>query len=743
MADIPIEFQYTGDLSAIGVFHSKFFTRALVTGNIIGVYFDVEGVTSFTDSWFFGLKVNGVDVLLTTDRPQLLASDLHVEKTGLSIPVVFRDKLAPTIDARGGGTVNGPITVTIIIQDTTGAGVGEAIHAASAKTSLVDADELGIWDSVTTLLKKISYLNLKASLKAYFDPIYATPADVAAAINGNSWKQGVRVATTVAGTLASSFENGDTVDGVALVTGDRILIKDQADPKENGIYVVAASGAPARSTDADVGSELVNASVFVSLGTVNAGSQWVQITPATITLGSTNVVFTKFNSIGGVDFDDLGDVIITSASRGQVPVFDGTDWVNGSEIGDPTGTAGLKLNSGTDEVSLGDINGNGNSTTLILDDGAETIVASKPITIPADPYNSTTWNGNQEAAPKDAVRDALESVVSPISDVAYDVITWNGDTLHGASKNAISDILESIMATIAAAVLPDGTYGDVVVSGGGTVLSIDADLEAIAALTPTNNDIIQRKAGVWTNRTMAQLLADLGLADAMVFKGTIDCSANPNYPAANAGDLYKVSVAGKIGGASGINVEIGDSLICAVDGTASGTQAGVGASWYIVQSNIDGAVIGPASSTSGNIATFNGTTGKTIQDGGKALPSGSVVGTSDTQTLTNKRITARTSVNASSATPTPDADAHDVYILTAQAAAAAFAAPTGTPTEGQPLMLRIKDNGTARALTWDAIYRAVGITLPTTTVISKTVYVGLIYNNTDTKWDAIGVSQQA
>jgi hypothetical protein len=242
---------------------------------------------------------------------------------------------------------------------------------------------------------------------------------------------------------------------------------------------------------------------------------------------------------------------------------------------------------------------------------------------------------------------------------------------------------------------------------------------------------------------MAQLLADLGLADAMVFKGTIDCSANPNYPAANAGDLYKVSVAGKIGGASGINVEIGDSLICAVDGTASGTQAGVGASWYIVQSNIDGAVIGPASSTSGNIATFNGTTGKTIQDGGKALPSGSVVGTSDTQTLTNKRITARTSVNASSATPTPDADAHDVYILTAQAAAAAFAAPTGTPTEGQPLMLRIKDNGTARALTWDAIYRAVGITLPTTTVISKTVYVGLIYNNTDTKWDAIGVSQQA
>jgi hypothetical protein len=52
-------------------------------------------------------------------------------------------------------------------------------------------------------------------------------------------------------------------------------------------------------------------------------------------------------------------------------------------------------------------------------------------------------------------------------------------------------------------------------------------------------------------------------ADAMVFKGVIDCSANPNYPAADRGWTYKVSVAGKIGGASGINVEVGDTLICA------------------------------------------------------------------------------------------------------------------------------------------------------------------------------------
>lgn len=76
-------------------------------------------------------------------------------------------------------------------------------------------------------------------------------------------------------------------------------------------------------------------------------------------------------------------------------------------------------------------------------------------------------------------------------------------------------------------------------------------------------------------------------ADAMVFKGVIDCSANPNYPAADAGWTYKVSVAGKIGGASGDDVEVGDVLICAVDATSAGTKAAVGANWTIIQANIN------------------------------------------------------------------------------------------------------------------------------------------------------------
>lgn len=108
-------------------------------------------------------------------------------------------------------------------------------------------------------------------------------------------------------------------------------------------------------------------------------------------------------------------------------------------------------------------------------------------------------------------------------------------------------------------------------------------------------------------------------ADAMVYKGALDASANPNYPAADAGHTYKISAAGKVGGASGVAVEVGDMIVCTTDGTAAGTQASVGANWNVLQANIDGAVIGPASAVNTNLAMFDGATGKLIKDSGKKV----------------------------------------------------------------------------------------------------------------------------
>lgn len=128
------------------------------------------------------------------------------------------------------------------------------------------------------------------------------------------------------------------------------------------------------------------------------------------------------------------------------------------------------------------------------------------------------------------------------------------------------------------------------------------------------------------------------------------------------------------------------------------------------------------------------------------MPTGTVVGTTDTQTLTNKRIEPRVVTAASYTTDTGtslDVSTADQFQVTAQAGALLFNAPGGTPVAGQKLIIRIKDDGTARALTWNAVFRAMGTALPSTTVLSKTLYLGFIYNFTDTKWDLVASAQEA
>lgn len=128
------------------------------------------------------------------------------------------------------------------------------------------------------------------AVKTYVD-------NIAAAITP---KDAVRVATTAAGTLSSSFENGDAVDGVTLATGNRILIKNQAAPAENGIYTVNASGAPTRATDFDAAGEIpVGAEAFVQSGTVNAGRKYTSSVAVT-TLNTDPITFVQTGGSSGI-----------------------------------------------------------------------------------------------------------------------------------------------------------------------------------------------------------------------------------------------------------------------------------------------------------------------------------------------------------------------------------------------------------------------------------------------------------
>lgn len=130
----------------------------------------------------------------------------------------------------------------------------------------------------------------------------ATKGYVDNLVGGLEWKQEVAAASTANGTLATAFANSQTLDGVTLATGMRILVKNQTTQSENGIYTVNATGAPTRATDADSSAELTNATVYIAGGTTQGpsgtvpGQSFTQATKAPV-IGTDAIVFVQ-NSAG-------------------------------------------------------------------------------------------------------------------------------------------------------------------------------------------------------------------------------------------------------------------------------------------------------------------------------------------------------------------------------------------------------------------------------------------------------------
>lgn len=144
---------------------------------------------------------------------------------------------------------------------------------------------LNVIDTDTTLTANSDIrLASQKAVKAYADAIS----------QGLKWKDKARAATSAAGTLATSFANASVIDGVTLATNDRILIKNQAAGAENGLYLVNASGAPTRTTDADTYAKISQMVVDIQEGTVNADQAYVLTNDGAITLGTTALVYVDF-----------------------------------------------------------------------------------------------------------------------------------------------------------------------------------------------------------------------------------------------------------------------------------------------------------------------------------------------------------------------------------------------------------------------------------------------------------------
>lgn len=167
------------------------------------------------------------------------------------------------------------------------------------------------------------------------------------------------MATTTAGTLNSNFADGQVIDGTTLVTGDRILLKNQTNPVENGVYVISNSGAPTRASDLPVYASAAGVFVFVTDGTTNADRGFICYANP------------------GFDMVDVNDILFTQFSG----------------VADQTATAGTGIVVTGNEISI-------NTDVVVTLDGNQTLtnktinLVNNPILGTIDRFNAALSNGN-------------------------------------------------------------------------------------------------------------------------------------------------------------------------------------------------------------------------------------------------------------------------------------------------------------------------------------------------------------
>lgn len=229
-------------------------------------------------------------------------------------------------------------------------------------TALVDGTYVNVAGDTMTGALSMGGFKITTLAAPTADTDAANKAYVDALTAGLSWKQAVRAATTVNVSLSTDLEAGDTLDGVVLAAGDRVLVKNQTAQSENGIYVVQATGAAVRATDMDVAAEFSGAAVFVKEGTAGADSGWTQQAEVT-TLGTDNVVWSQFSGSAtytwGTGLLLTGNTVDVNLGAGiaQLP----TDEV-GIDLRDPTNGALILTSDGSTRSTA-----SGSALYLLLD----------------------------------------------------------------------------------------------------------------------------------------------------------------------------------------------------------------------------------------------------------------------------------------------------------------------------------------------------------------------------------------
>ena len=247
----------------------------------------------------------------------------------------------------------------------------------------------------------------------------ATKGYVDALAQGIDAKASVVVATTANITLSGT----QTIDGVAVSVGDRVLVKDQSTSANNGIYLVASSSWT-RTTDANSWTELVAAFTFVEQGTTNADSGWVCTVDAGGTLGSTSVTFAQFSGAGQITAGDgltkTGNTLnVGTASSGRIVVNSdnidlATSGVTAGTYKSVTADAYGRITAGTNPTSISGFGITDAYTKTEIDSifGSTTAAATSASNAATSASNAATSASNASTSATNAASSATAAAAS-------------------------------------------------------------------------------------------------------------------------------------------------------------------------------------------------------------------------------------------------------------------------------------------------------------------------------------------
>ena len=403
----------------------------------------------------------------------------------------------PSIDL---ATVGTPVTASFvkITTDTFGRVTATTPVVQSDITTLVDSVYVNVaGDTMTGVLNMggNAITNLPAPVNGG-DAVNKDYADALA--NGLSWKTSVAAATTADITLSGA----QTIDGVALVAGQRVLVKNQTAAEDNGIYVVAA-GAWTRATDMDSTTpvnEINGAAVFVEQGTLNADTAWVQ-TADVQTLGTDPLVWTQFAGAGAytagngltltgnqfsltspVSVANGGTALSTTPSNGQLLIGNGT----GYTLATLTDGTGINITEGAGTITIANtgvlsVTGTTNQITASPTTGAVVLSLPSTLVVPGSLEVTTTFQVD---------------TFTPNSSL---YVTTGGQVVSTAALTDGQILIGDTGGPPVAGTITGGT-GVTVTNGAGTItIDIDAaevvttfsgGTTGLAPNTPTAGDIV-------------------------------------------------------------------------------------------------------------------------------------------------------------------------------------------------------------------------------------------------------------